>query len=338
MTLIMTERSDVIQSHGWPETFRSSADRGHGGLKSAFQTTVIVRIVTITIERESESDRDAGEDVDFDGSVIDNAPGRFSLEARVDLSRTSGNGNSLSPTWRLVSVLCGEQVDGGTALGQDPLVDVATNPNDAILDPARPGSTAIIDRAFYFTAPGLNVQNALPDRNFWQDATHAGGPNPKLHQYVVAGTDAPFDFNEYDLAHPQTRVFVGAGGQPGTLTEPLVSGNTPGTDPYKALMTHIDPGQTYTAPATVNNYVGSWDVGHDVPFDSITRNEDLNNNDVLDPDEDKNSNGVLDTIPNTINPDGLEIVGGGNEPLLMHNGTHENFSIMRRGRHLRPVV
>ena len=53
------------------------------------------------------------------------------LEARVDLSRASGGGNSLSPTWRLVSVLCDEQVDGGTALGQDPLVDVAANPNDA---------------------------------------------------------------------------------------------------------------------------------------------------------------------------------------------------------------
>ena len=35
---------------------------------------------------------DAGEDVDFDGSAIDPAPGRFSLEARVDLSRASGNG------------------------------------------------------------------------------------------------------------------------------------------------------------------------------------------------------------------------------------------------------
>ena len=80
-------------------------------------------------------------------------------------------------------------MDGGTALGQDPLVDVATNPNDAVLDPARPGSNAIIDRAFYFTEPGTAVRSALPDRNFWQDAAHAGGPNP-LHQYVVAGTDA----------------------------------------------------------------------------------------------------------------------------------------------------
>ena len=60
----MTEWSVVIQSHEFPETFRSSGDHGHGDLESAFQTTVIVRIVMITIERESESDRDAGEDVD----------------------------------------------------------------------------------------------------------------------------------------------------------------------------------------------------------------------------------------------------------------------------------
>ncbi|MGI9447560.1 MAG: hypothetical protein ACR2NI_07905, partial [Pirellulales bacterium] len=231
---------------------------------------------------------DAGEDVDFDGSVNDAAPGRFSLEARVDLSRASGSGSSRSPTWRLVSVLCGEQVDGGTALGQDPLVDVATNPNDAVLDPARPGSTATIDRAFYFTAPGSNVQNAVPGRNFWQDAAHAGGPNPKLHQYVVAGTDAPFDFNEYDLAHPQTRVFVGPNGQPGTLTEPFTSGS----DPYEELMTHIDNTQTYTPPDAGNNYVGSWNAGHDVPFDSITRNEDQDGSGALNGAEDANENGV----------------------------------------------
>ena len=294
--------------------------------------TLLVK--TGTQDTDGDGHVDAGEDVDFDGSVIDNAPGRFSLEARVDLSRTSGIGNSLSPTWRLVSVLCGEQVDGGTALGQDPLVDVATNPNDVVLDPARPGSTATIDRAFYFTAPGLNVQNALPDRNFWQDATHAGGPNPKLHQYVVAGTDAPFDFNEYDLAHPQTRVFVGPNGQPGTLTEPFTSG----TDPYEELMDHIIvAGQTYTAPDEVNDYVGSWSVGHDVPFDSITRNEDLDGSGALNGAEDANSNGVLDSLPASV-VSGLEITGGNGEPLLMHNGTHENFSIIHLQRLANPAL
>ena len=276
---------------------------------------------------------DAGEDVDFDGSAIDAAPGRFSLEARVDLSRASGSGNSRSPTWRLVSVLCGEQVDGGTALGQDPLVDVATNPNDAVLDPARPGSNAIIDRAFYFTVPGSNVQNALPGRNFWQDAAHAGGPNPKLHQYVVAGTDAPFDFNEYDLAHPQTRVFVGPNGQPGTLTEPFTSGS----DPYEELMNHIDNSQTYTAPGVGNNYVGSWNNGYDVPFDSITRNEDLDGNGALNGAEDVNENGVLDSLPVSV-VSGLEIAGGNGEPLLMHNGTHENFSIIHLQRLANPEI
>ena len=120
--------------------------------------------------------------------MTDPAPSRFSLEARVDLGKVSGtNMLDRSPVWRLVSVLCGDQVDGGTALGQDPLVDVATNPNDAVLDPARPGSNATIDRAFYFTMPGSNVQNALPDRNFWQDAADevAQIPNCAIRPWQV---------------------------------------------------------------------------------------------------------------------------------------------------------
>ena len=282
---------------------------------------------------------DAGEDTDFDGTVSDAVASRFGVEARVDLSKTSGTGPSLSPVWRLVSVRSQQQVDGGTALNADPLINATANAGDAVLDPARPGSTAVIDRAFYFTAPGTGVQAALPNRNFWQDAAHAGGPNPKKHQYVVAGTDAPFDFNQYTAAHPQTRVFVGPNGQPGTLTEPL----TTASDPYDAMMQHIATNAmittTYTAPAAGNNYVGSWSTGHDVPLDSITVDEDINDDGSINGGEsDSNSNGVADPLPSSVIPTELEVPGLSNNPLLMFNGTHENFAVIHLQRLANPAL
>ena len=111
-------------------------------------------------------------------------------------------------------------MDGGTALGKDVLIDVATNPNEAILDPARPGSNATIDRAFYFTSARHRIYKAaLPDTEIsGKMLTHAGGPNPKLHQYVVAGTDAPFDFNEYTAgSSADARLRWAIKGSPGPL-------------------------------------------------------------------------------------------------------------------------
>jgi len=284
-----------------------------------------------TQDTNSNGNVDAGEDIDLDGSVTDPLDSEFGVEARVDLSRSVGVGAAASPVWRLVSVRSQQQIDGGTALGNDPLVAATSNPNSTVLDPSRTGTTAVIDRAFYFTVPGTTIQAALPNRNFWQDAANAGGPNPKLHQYVIAGTNAPFDFNLNGGAHPQTRVFVGANGQPATLTEPLTSTS----DPYDEVMQHLVPGTPYTQPSAGNGYRGEWNPGHDVPFDSITVDEDVNSNSTLDAGEDLNSNGVLDTLPATVTATELEVVGS-DDPILMQNGTHENFAIIHLQRLANP--
>ena len=190
-------------------------------------------------------------------------------------------------------------MDGGTALGRDPLVGVTTNPNDAVLDPARPGSNAIpIDVLLHI---GAQMCETPYQAEISARPAHAGGPNQNYTR-CCGRTDAPFDFNEYDLAHPQTRVFVGPNGQPGTLTEPFTSAS----DPYEELMNHIDNSQLYTPPDAGNNYVGSWNNGYDVPFDSITRNEDLDGNGALNGAEDVNENGVLDSLPVSV-VSGLEI-------------------------------
>ena len=75
-----------------------------------------------------------------------------------------------------------------------------------------------------------------------------------------------------------------------------------------------------------------------MPFDSITRNEqDPDSDGEVDPSDDKNSNGVLDSLPSSV-VGGLEIAGGNGEPLLMHNGTHENFSIIHLQRLANPAI
>ena len=235
---------------------------------------------------------DTGEDINGNGQL----DMRTWHDSAINLS---GTAPSDSPIWRLVTVR------GTAAFGTDPVVVSATNATLSILDPARPGSTATIDRAFYFVQPSGTIQTSTGSNSaFWQQT--AGGQCPNASTYVVVGTDAPFNPLTSGTAAADVRILKGAGGQPATITEPLAA-----TDPYDLLMQAVSPGNAYTAPTPANSNVGSWASPTDQPLDA-------------------------DTSP----PAGITstpFVSGGN-PQLMINGTHDNFAVVHLQRLANPAL
>jgi hypothetical protein len=245
------------------------------------------------------------EDVDNDG-VLDsgediNGNGQLDMrtwrDSALDLSKMAP---SSSPVWRLVTVR------GTAAFGTDPVLPAAaTSSTLSILDPARPGSTATIDRAFYFVQPSGTIQTSTGSNSaFWQQT--AGGKCPNASTYVVVGTDAPFNPLTSGTAPADVRILKGASGQPATITEPLAA-----TDPYEVLMQAAVPGNTFTAPTTANSNVGSWASPTDQPLDA-------------------------DTSP----PAGITSTPflSGSNPQLMINGTHDNFAVVHLQRLANPTL
>ena len=232
---------------------------------------------------------DSGEDTNSN-SVIDYMPPRERRAATISLARMAP---SSSPVWRLVTVR------GTAAFGTDPVTPATTNPTKSILDPSRPGVTIPIDRAFYFAQPSNTIQLSTGSNSaFWQHAT--GGLNPSPTNYVVVGTDAPFNPLTTGTAPANTRTFTGAAGQPATISEPLSA-----SDPYNAVIQAASPGTTYTAPAGGNGYVGSWSAPIDTPLDAYA------------------------TFPAAITSSPFLLAGN---PLLMTNGTHDNFAVVHLQR------
>jgi hypothetical protein len=234
---------------------------------------------------------DTGEDLNGNGEL----DMRTWRDSSLNLAKTAP---SNSPIWRLVTVR------GSNAFGTDPVVPSATNAALSILDPSRPGSSASIDRAFYFAQPSSAIQSSTPTNScFWQQSS--GGKSPNSQTYVVVGTDAPFNPLTSGTAAADVRVFRGASGQPATITEPLAA-----SDPYDVMMQAASPGNTYTAPTAGNNYVGSWASPIDQPLDADR------------------------TPPAGITSAPLLLAG---DPQLMKNGTHENFAVVHLQRLANPT-
>jgi len=244
------------------------------------------------------------EDVNGDGKLDSgediNGNGQLDMRSWHDSAiNLSGTAPSDSPIWRLVTVR------GTAAFGTDPVIPAATKPTLSILDPARPSSTATVDRAFYFAQPSSAIQTSTGGNSaFWQQT--AGGKCPNAQTYVVVGTDAPFNPLTSGTAAADVRVLTGANGQPATITEPLAA-----TDPYEVMMQAASPGNAFTAPTAANLNVGSWASPIDQPLDA-------------------------DTSP----PAGITstpFLSGGN-PLLMTNGTHDNFAVVHLQRLANPKL
>ena len=244
------------------------------------------------------------EDTDGDGVLSSgediNGNGQLDMRTWHDSAiNLSGKAPADSPIWRLVTVR------GTAAFGTDPLVPAATNSTLSILDPARRSAPPAIDRAFYFAEPSTAIQNSTGSNSaFWQQT--AGGKCPNASNYVVVGTDAPFNPLTSGTAAADVRILTGANGQPATITEPLAA-----TDPYDVMMQAASPGNAFTAPTPANSNVGSWASPIDQPLDA-------------------------DATP----PAGITstpFLSGGN-PQLMINGTHDNFAVVHLQRLANPTL
>lgn len=247
---------------------------------------------TDEVDANGNGKLDAGEDINGNGQFDT----RIWHDSALDLSKMAP---SSSPVWRLVTVR------GTKAFGTDPVVVSASNSALSILDPARPASTATIDRAFYFAEPSSAIQTSTGSNSaFWQQT--AGGKCPNAKTYVVVGTDAPFNPLTSGTAAAGVRVMKGANGQPATITEPLAA-----SDPYDVLMQAASPSNTFTSPAAGNNFVGSWVTPYDQPLDADT------------------------TPPAAITS--TPFLSGTN-PLLMINGTHDNFAVVHLQRLANPTL
>jgi hypothetical protein len=241
---------------------------------------------------------DAGEDTNGNGQIDYIAAPERRLST-VGLERMAP---ASSPVWRLVTVR------GDNAFGTDPVVPAATNPTRSILDPSRPLSTATIDRAFYFVQPSTAIQASTGANTvFWQQAP--GGPNPSPTNYVVVGTDAPFNPLTSGTAPANTRVLKGPSGQPASITEPLCA-----NDPYDAIMQAISPGNAFTAPNSGNSNVGFWASPADTPLDAATSFAGV---------------AAITSAP---------FLDSSSNPRLMFNGTHDNFAVVHLQRLANPQV
>jgi hypothetical protein len=223
--------------------------------------------------------------------------------ATVDLSKAVGNGINASPVWRLASVR--GDVKDGTGFGTDPVREATTNTTHSMMDPSQQTGTAQYDRVFYFTEPSTTLKGQFANGGvFWQSA--AGGGNPGPSTFIIAGTPSASyqpTLAASGLANaPVTRGFDKP--YPASLSEPTTSNLN--ADPYDLIRQTRDPGLTFTAPAAGNNYIGSWDTAIDGPFDGDTsRPAGV-------------SSAFLDPVTN--------------KPMLMANGTHENFAILHLQR------
>jgi hypothetical protein len=187
-------------------------------------------------------------------------------------------------------------IRGNVAFGTDPLVPATTNATRSILDPARSGGPAI-DRAFYFVQPTPVLTAALPNRNFWLSTA----PPIRLGGYTVVGTAAPFSFVPGGSPNPSLLTFADAAGRPGTLSEPLTSHAT--RDAYDMLGQGM--GFTgYTGPVGGGSFSPA-----DRPLDSAAAADFANAPDII----------------------GQPLLTGAN-PLLMQNGTHDNFAVIHLQR------
>jgi hypothetical protein len=228
--------------------------------------------------------------------------------ATVDLAKVAGSGNSTSPVWRLASVR--GNVKNGTGFGTDPVRAATANATHSMMDPSQQSATAQYDRVFYFTEPSTALKGQLANGGvFWQSATGGGNPGPST--FIIAGT--PSASYQPTLAAsgtanaPVTRGFDKP--YPASLSEPTCSDTN--SDPYDLICNAQNPGLTFTAPAAGNNYVGTWNNAIDGPFDGVTSRPAGVSSAFLDADTSK--------------------------PLLMANGTHDNFAILHLQRLANPT-
>ena len=229
--------------------------------------------------------------------------------ATIDLGKVVQSGTNKFPVWRLATVR--GDVKNGTAFGAHQLRPTVISGTLSILDPARKNSTAKIDRTFYFAEPDQTLKNELTKGGvFWQSTSGTTPYDPSQAKPIVAGT--PGASYQANAAPGQSLATINRPFDmpfPASLTEPTSSDLT--KDPYHQLML-LQSGQgnaTFTSGSSGNNYVGSWNSASDQPLDAMTSRPASVAPTMSDPFVDSNSN-----------------------PLLMLNGSHDNFAIIHLQR------
>ncbi|MEO1991249.1 MAG: hypothetical protein ABGW78_04890, partial [Pirellulales bacterium] len=208
-----------------------------------------------------------------------------------------------SPVWRLAAVR------GDEAFGTDPTGFVTSNTDKTILDPSRSGGPAV-ERAFYFAEPTPQLKASPAGDLSENDANNpppsdgvfwlSSAPSSPLSSQTVVGSARSFDCSDTDGA-PDGAVltFEDENNLQGSLTIPTTKHASEA--PYKVLAEGV-LGAPWTGPV-------------DRPLDSFVQTDFDAANDIT-------SKALLDA---------------NDDPILMQNGTHENFAVIHLQRLANPT-
>jgi hypothetical protein len=277
----------------------------------------------------------------------------FDRAGTLSLGKTAPGG---APVWRMASVL--GKVQGGTGFDS----------SNRIVDPAAANSSAVVDRVFYFAQPPAVLSTGTESGGnaavFWASSV---GANPSQSQYVVAGTDnLLFDYHDTfpdpqgnknsngynnDTAAPlggapnrlalaytnkvQIRFDMVDSSNPGngkasrpvcaSLTEPVLigAGSTGSRDAYELLAEAVYGSNEKFTP--------DW---HAAPH----QYDDSKNPTSLQKPVDKPLDGVNPTDYGLANISPCVLMEGSSTPVLMTNGTHDNFAVVHLQRLANPTI
>ena len=273
-------------------------------------------------------------------SLTGSGSAAFEASAVVDLDKRVGG----SPAWRLVTVR--GDVKNGTGFDAE----------KKIADPASPYSAAVVDRVFYFAQPTDTSLTSPTDPNkngrsgaiFW--ATDAPTGVAWQSPYIVVGTDRPqFDYRDappkkqdknsaykkrvgtflpYDY---QVNVRFGPGSDsarcPATISEP-VNTTASNQDPYDTVAEYFYGLEKVGKP---NN-----DKNRFVPDESSEPHfysDTIHLQSEIDSPVDSLSSPIAGISEPFLLDDGDPT---SQKPLLMLNGTHENFAVVHLQRLANP--
>jgi hypothetical protein len=254
--------------------------------------------------------------------------------ATISLTKRAGG---TSPVWRLASVR--GKVQGGTGF------DTTGRMRDPSL-PEVSGSTAPVDRVFYFARPMLpalyeptDVRNGTRGSVFWSTGTAAAEPSPS--QYIVVGTDGlRFDPSDTPL-------------KPGDAGYSTTSGTTLAYTQQVHLRFDA-PNDSARTPASLSEPLYTVDSSKD-PYEVIAAAIGGKANNKFTPDDSAEPHRYADRVklqqeidkPLDSHSTALANVSApflthsdsglpAGRPLLMFNGTHDNFAVIHLQRLANP--
>jgi hypothetical protein len=278
----------------------------------------------------------------------------FDRTGTLSLAKTAPGG---APVWRMASVL--GKVQGGTGFDS----------SSKIVDPAAANSTAVVDRVFYFAQPPAVLSTGTESGGnaavFWASSA---GANPSQSQYVVAGTDnLLFDYHDtfpdpqgnknsngynndtaaplggapnrvalayskkvqirFDMVDSTDAGNAGKASRPvcASLTEPVLigAGSTGNKDAYELLAA--------AAHGSSDKFNPDW---HAAPH----QYDDSQNPTNLQQPIDKPLDGVNPADYGLTDISPRVLIEGSSTPVLMTNGTHDNFAIIHLQRLANPTI